>query len=409
MTFHTPTLSPTTYARTVVFVTPWYGVDIPGGMEAETRRTAEHLAQAGLTVEVWTTCIRDFYADWGKNYHRPGVESLHGVTIRRFKVGRRDKAAFDAVNGQLMQGRRITPAEEAIYLSQMFTCPDLYAAITAAAPDRLFIFIPYMFATTVYGAAVAPQRSLIIPCLHDESYVYLDIYQKPLRAARGLILHSQAEKALADRVFGVTDGQLRLVLGEGVDTQARGDAARFRAQYAPPQHLVLYVGRKEPGKNTPLLLHYWRRYVEERGEDTAELWLLGPGQAGELPPCTRDLGFVSAQTKYDALAAADILIMPSLHESFSLALMEGWLMGAPALVHGACAVTREHCQLSHGGLYFENEAEFAATLDFLWRERAVAQRMGEQGRRYVLANFSWERIIARYIHALGQVAVMIDA
>lgn len=409
MTFHAQAISPTTYANRVTFVTPWYGSDIPGGMEAETRRTAEHLAHAGLAVEVMTTCIRDFYADWGRNYHRPGVERVAGVTVRRFKVGRRDKAAFDAVNWQLMQGRRVSAADEAIYLGQMFTCPDLYTAIAAAGPDVLFIFIPYMFATTVYGAAIAPQRSLIIPCLHDESYAHLKIYRGPLRAARGLIFHSEAEKALAEAVFGPVEGQLRLVLGEGVDTQVQGDAARFRAQFAPPQRLALYVGRKEPGKNTPLLLEYWRRYVEAAGGDSAELWLIGPGQAGALPPRTRDLGFIPAQTKYDALAAADVLIMPSLHESFSLALMEGWLMGTPALVHGGCAVTREHCRLSHGGLYFENEVEFAATLDFLWRERAVARQMGAQGQRYVLANFSWERIIARYIHALGQVAAMIDS
>lgn len=50
----------------LTFVTPWFGPDIPGGMEAETRRTIAHLQAAGFTVDVLTTCIRDFHADWGK-------------------------------------------------------------------------------------------------------------------------------------------------------------------------------------------------------------------------------------------------------------------------------------------------------------------------------------------------------
>ena len=54
------------------FVIPWYGVNIPGGAEAEARRTAEHLHRAGVPVEVLTTCVRDFRADWSVNHHRPG-------------------------------------------------------------------------------------------------------------------------------------------------------------------------------------------------------------------------------------------------------------------------------------------------------------------------------------------------
>lgn len=391
----------------ITFVAPWYGVDIPGGMEAETRRTAERLVQAGCRVEVLTTCIRDFYADWGENYHKPGAETIGSVVVRRFKVGRRDKAAFDAVNWQLMQGRRVSVADEQVYLRQMFDCPDLYAAIRRQAAGSLFLFIPYMFATTVWGVPLAPRRSLIIPCLHEESYAYLSIYQSVLKSARALILHTQAERALADKLFGAPDDQLRPVLGEGVETEIQGDAARFRARYGPPEQFAVYVGRKEPGKNVPLLLDYWRRYAQA-GEDSAELWLIGPGQAGPLPPRVRDLGFIPTQDKYDALAAADLLIMPSVHESFSLVLMESWLMGTPVLVHGGCAVTREHCRRSQGGLYFENAAEFAATLDYLLRERAVARQLGAQGRDYVLANFGWDRMIAHYLQLLGQVAEMLD-
>jgi len=109
----------------LTFVTPWFGPDIPGGMEAETRRTIAHLQAAGFTVDVLTTCIRDFHADWGKNYHKPGVDVVDGVTVRRFPVLPRDKAAFDAVNWRLMQGLPITPEAEQVYINEVVRCPDL--------------------------------------------------------------------------------------------------------------------------------------------------------------------------------------------------------------------------------------------------------------------------------------------
>lgn len=387
----------------VAFVTPWYGPDIPGGMEAETRRTAEQLAAAGLRVEVLTTCIRDFYADWGHNAHRPGVTTLNGVTVRRFRVRRRNRAAFDAVNAQLMAGRAVTSAEEQTYIATMFDCPDLYAYLHARADDTLFIFIPYMFATTVRGVPIWPQRALVIPCLHDEAYARMGIYRAVLPQARALLLHTYAERALATQLLGPSGAQLRPVIGEGVDDGWTADGARLRAQTGLDVPLVLYVGRREPGKNTPLLLRHWARYVAERQTD-ATLLLVGPGDAGALPPQTRDLGFVPRQTKYDALAAADCFVMPSVNESFSIVTMESWLAGTPVLVNGACAVTKEHVLRSNGGLYFDNYDEFAGALDRLLGDRPLARQLGAQGRRYVQANYRWETIVARYRALLAQVA-----
>jgi hypothetical protein len=166
----------------IAFVAPWYGPDIPGGSEAEARRTAQHLHEAGFEVEVLTTCIKDFYGDWGKNYHRPGVEQVNGLPVRRFPVLPRDKAAFDQVNWRLMNGLPITAEQEQTFINEMIRVPALYDFMRQNAASYLFIFIPYMFATTYWGAQVCPQRSLVIPCLHDESYAhYSSTTSVPLR------------------------------------------------------------------------------------------------------------------------------------------------------------------------------------------------------------------------------------
>src|SRR5215470_1645337 len=60
-----------------------YGLQINGGAELHARYIAEHLAKHA-DVEVLTTCATD-YVTW-RNELPPGVESVNGVTVRRFKV-----------------------------------------------------------------------------------------------------------------------------------------------------------------------------------------------------------------------------------------------------------------------------------------------------------------------------------
>ena len=57
-------------------------------------------------------------------------------------------------------------------------------------------------------------------------------------------------------------------------------------------------------------------------------------------PRIRHLGFLSDEDKFDALAAADVLIMPSRFESLSMVALEAWALGKPVLANGHCDVLR---------------------------------------------------------------------
>lgn len=379
------------------FVIPWYGVDIPGGAEAEARRTAEHLQRAGVPVEVLTTCVRDFRADWSVNYHRPGTYEENGVVVRRFPVRQRDRAAFDAVNAKLMAGQRITPGEERVYVEEMVRSLALEDYITAQQGQYIFIFIPYMFGTTYWGIQACGGNALLMPCLHDEAYAKMDVIREMFGHVRRALFLSPAEMTLAQSLYALPDRVCRLV-GGGVDTDWTGDAAAFRREYHVDKPFVLYAGRKDQGKNVDLLIRYFRRFRREVRADV-DLVLIG---GGALPveladdEGIYDLGFVPVQAKYDAFAAAAVLCQPSVHESFSIVLMEGWVAGKPALVHADCAVTKEHCIRSNGGLYFTNYREFAACVDVLTSRPVLGETLGLNGRRYVLQNYHWDTIVARY-------------
>lgn len=389
----------------LAFVVPWFGEDLPGGAEAVVRELVFRLSRRGPLVEVLATCIRDFHADWSENFWPPGVSEVRGVPVRRFPVQPRRRRAFDRVNRRLMFGglpadgrSPLPPRLERTYIGQQFRCPALvdYLTIARDAYD-LFVFMPYMFASTYYGILAVGRKAVLIPALHDEAYAYLDLYKPMFEAAGAVVTQTPAEHALVRRLFGGSVAARTHLLGMGVETNTEGNAERFRRRYALPGRLLLYVGRRDVTKGVYRLIDCFLDYLEQGGE--GELALIGPGELPEpvgRHPRIHDLGFVDRQTKYDAHRAADVFVLPSEHEAFSIVLLESWLAGVPALVEARGEAPREHCLHSGGGLYYHDAATFAAALRWFQRHPREAELMGRAGRDYVLANYSWPVVLARF-------------
>lgn len=386
------------------FVIPWYGTDIPGGAEAECRRTAEELAKRGAEVEVLTTCLHSLGHDWSQNFHPPGREKINGVEVIRFPVAGRDEALFDRVNVRVSQGLSVPLGLERVLLDQMVNSPELEAHI-AQATGRLFLPIPYLFSTTVRTAGLRPEVCVPIACLHDEPYAFLAPIQQALLGCRGVIFHTRAEADLAARIMDFPADRA-LLYGEGVETDISGEGDRFRRKFGLNAPFLLYAGRRDASKNTPLLLDYFARYKRSR-DSNLKLALMG-NQDFDRPPGLEneviDLGFLSRADKADAYAAADVLCQPSVNESFSLVIMEAWLCGTPVMVHARCAATREHVERNGGGLIFDDYDEFSAGLDRLTADPELRATMADQGREYVLANFHWDPVCRRYLGLLEDAA-----
>jgi hypothetical protein len=105
---------------------------------------------------------------------------------------------------------------------------------------------------------------VLIPCLRDEGYARMKGVRRAFESARAVAFHVAAERDLATSLYDFSRAD-PLVLGKGVDTGWSADAGRFRRTYGLEGPLLLYAGRREAGKNTPLLLQYFLRYLAERG------------------------------------------------------------------------------------------------------------------------------------------------
>jgi glycosyltransferase involved in cell wall biosynthesis len=386
----------------LAFVIPWFGGSIPGGAESVCRSTVHRLKDAGVPVEVLTTCIKQIRSDWNNNFHSPGTETTDGITVRRFRVERRATEEFLRINDRVIKRQPVTPIEQATFVREMIRCDDLTSFIECNRGQYVYLFIPYLFSTTYWGALACPESSVIIPCLHDEGYAYLDLYKSVFEKARGLLFHSRAEMNLANRLYQLRQDS-QAVVGAGVATSSSGDGERFREKY-DLDRFVLYIGRKDSGKNVPLLVNYFARHKDYYPDDL-KLVLVGDGTV-EIPEEHQhdviDLGVLPSRDVMHACAASEVLCQPSVNESFSLVTMEAWINETPVLVHEECAATREHCLASNGGLYFSSFEDFSGALTYLAKNRRISRRMARAGKRYVMANYSWDRVVQGYMTALGR-------
>jgi len=383
----------------VAFVTPRYGEDVVGGAEDLARRTAEELASRGIEVTALSTCAVDHHT-W-KDHYPPGVTMLNGVEVVRFPAETRlgEPKVRKAVQ-VVASGEPAKKKEQELWLSGVVTSPKLFEHLRLDSTYTHVIFLPYLFGTTYYGSRINPERSYIIPCLHDEPYAHQPLILEMLRSVKGLMFNSAGERRLAARLLD--EKNPGPVVGMGF-VQHGFDAAAFRDRFPVRGDFLLYAGRREEGKNTPLLVDYFRRF-SARKPGQLSLVLLGAGDVEVPCDCNSiifDLGRVDEQVKWDAYGAAYAFCQPSYNESLSIVLLESWLAGRPALVNSGCDVTRKHAELSGGGLCFSDYESFEAMLVMLLDDRDRADRIGLAGREYVLSEYNWDSVVARLLEALG--------
>jgi len=386
----------------IAMTAPRYGTHILGGAETQCRQYAERLLARGHRVQVLTTCASD-HRTWANDLPA-GATTVNGVPVRRFPVtGLPEPAVMGRLEDRLRGIGELSEEEQREWLGHVGHSQPLLRAIEEVAPEvDVLFFIPYLFPSTVYGARVCPGKSVINACLHDESYARFAPIQDALRGAAGLIFNAEAERRLATRLLG--EERPGRVVGLGFDAPAAVDGSRFRARHHLSADSIIYAGRREGGKNWPLLVEWTTLYnhvLSARGP--VRLATMGSGREA-LPSrgeaVIDDLGLVPEAEKLDAMAASLALVQLSVNESFSFVIMEAWLAGVPVIVHADSAVTREHCERSGGGLWVRSAEEFAEALDRLRADPDLRARMAAAGREYVLANYSWAQVLDRLESAL---------
>lgn len=375
---------------------------VVGGAETLLRRLADHCAEAGHTVEFFATCARDHHT-W-KNEIPPGEQRVGGLRVRFFPVDEtRDVPLFLRLQSDVSRGQPVAPVDQLRWMQNSVNSPALIQALRAeAASFDAILTGPYLFGLTWAVSQVAPERTWLVPCLHDEGFAYQDIIAEMFTRVRGLLFNSEPERLLARRLYR-REFPNSEVVGMGLDAFPSDPTAFARARGLTAPYL-LYSGRREPLKGTPLLVEYTHVFRQRTGRDV-KLVLTGSGSVDVpdgLRPHLLDCGFVSEEEKHQAMAGALAFAHPSTLESFGIVLMEAWLAGTPALVHAAGEVLRHQCATSGGGLWFRHYPDFEVLLLRLLDDPALRARLAENGRQFVLREYSWEAVGKRLFDCLEE-------
>lgn len=386
--------------RRYAFVVPRYFKGIAGGAETLAAALAHKLAARGDLVEILTSCAKD-NRSW-ENHFPAGISQEGDLVVRRFPANSRNLDSWIPLQIKISQGFSLTFDDQIEWLEQGVNSDQLYLFLKEnSARFDLIFFGPYLFSTTFWGSLIAPEKSVLIPCLHDEAYAYLPVIGSMFRQLRGALFNCAAEQALAHRLFGAIDGG---EVGTGFESYPKNEIAHLSPFFEGDFPYLVYLGRKETGKNVQLLLDYFVA-AKDQGLLPAELRLViaGGGDFADLErpqlvdrPDLIDLTDISEFDKKRLLKFAVALCQPSLNESFSIVIMESWLLGVPVLVHASCAVTREHVIESGGGLYFADQVDFVAMVQELLGNKDLADRLGQSGQRYVEKRYCWEAVLDRF-------------
>lgn len=205
-------------------------------------------------------------------------------------------------------------------------------------------------------------------------------------------------------------------LPNGVDPNrfAHGDGVGFRQRYRIPlsAQVVLTVGRIDPQKNQLLAVRLLPELLKEAPE--VHLLLIGPvtndAYYEQLCRAVRERGLTgyvtiipgldaASQELVDAYHAADVFLLPSIHEPFGIVILEAWAAGLPVLASRVGGVP-SFVTDGQDGLLVEPGDEQALLQAFraLVKNDQHRHALAMAGQVKAREHYSWDKITERLVH-----------
>jgi glycosyltransferase involved in cell wall biosynthesis len=185
---------------------------------------------------------------------------------------------------------------------------------------------------------------------------------------------------------------------------------RQRYPHLQGKKVILFLGRISSGKGLDILVQAFARVARER-KDVC-LLLVGPDQWGYQSAIEKILiredmvdkviftGMLTGKEKQAVLDSADIFVLPSLSEGFSMALLEAMLSGLPVVISPQCNFAEVETA-GAGKIVAVDVDSLAKTLTELLKDRRACHEMGKRGAKLVREKYTWD-IVADRMLALYQ-------
>lgn len=377
----------------ICFVVQRYGLEVNGGAELHCRQLAEQLCPF-YDVTVLTTRAVD-YITWADEYSE-SEEEICGVHVKRFGVEHpRDIVVFNEVNTRFANGELKSRKDEMEWLEKQGPLvPELLRYIEDnKTAYKVFLFFTYLYYPTVMGLPLVNEKAILIPTAHKEPCLEMGIYKDIFHLPKAIFYNTREERFLSEFVFE-NEGIINDIGGVGIELPEIIKPENFKQKYGLKKYLV-YTGRIDTKKGCERLFIFFKQYKRNYPGDL-KLVLIGkavidvPEHEDIIP-----LGFVSEEDKFNGMAGAEALVLPSTFESLSIVVLESLGLGRPVVVNGECDVLVGHCLRSNAGFYYTSYDEFEGILNYILSNKKVIRKMGVCGKRYINENYRWDIIVRR--------------
>ena len=360
----------------VLHVTPCFAPAwVYGGLPESAYQFARHLARAGATVRVLTTDANG----WGTRLDAAAMRSYahrDGIQVRYCARVARQSISLELL-GALAESMRWA---DVVHLHAAYSFPTIPTLLAARLLKRPVIWTPHGAFQRWSGS-----RRVGLKTLWEKVCIAL--------ASRELVLHLTSEDELAETRSRFPHATIELIPnGVEIPPTLNREPRSTRLRLG-------FVGRLDPKKGIENLLAACHILKERNGPDLS-LAIAGAGSKEYEAQLRREidrlelsnevtmLGDIRGEEKQRMFEQTDVVVVPSFTENFAIVVAE-------ALAHGVAVIAStgtpwKEVERVGCGLWVDNDPARIADAISRIDSMPVAE-MGERGRRWMAADFSWEK------------------
>jgi len=319
------------------------GIGDAGGMNVYVVETAKKMAQAGVSVDIFT---RANHPDLPES-----VEIAEGVTVKHLVAGPFDGLSKEELPSQLgaltsafMNYQKQLPSD---YYSLLHSHYWISGQLGWMVSERTGIPLIHTMHTTAkvknLNLAIDEKPEPQTRAIGEEQVV---------KASTGLIANTDAEAASLVSLYDACPDNV-FVVAPGVDLQTFSPgigkaSARVKLNIAPDAIMLTFVGRIQPHKGPDVLLRAAAEMVSHSPHLRAKLAVVIMGGASgsgldeleklkvlakflKIEDVTHFVDPVSRENLPDWYRASDLVCVPSYSESFGLVALEAQACGTPVV------------------------------------------------------------------------------
>lgn len=401
----------------ICFVVCQYGEEVNGGAEIHCKMLAERLSPY-YKIDILTSKIINY--NTFDEYYTSSKEVLNNIQILRFKCKEYNPASYTYWRKKTKWPRKIRrflfrinilpfianlipiwnygiKKEKELLENHGFYSPELINFLKDHKSDyQKIIFMSYPYPSTVFGIPIAPEKSILIPTVHNEGDVFRSIQTHVFTQVKHIAFNTEEEKNLTQKIFGKKMATNSIV-AVGVDTDLKEsiDDTGVLKKFNIADPYIHYFGRICNSKMGNLI--EW--FTDYKQKHPSELKLVLTGRLFQEKVQHADIiytGFVSESEKIILIKNSNLVVNPSKNESLSLLLLETMKLGKMALVNGKSDVMKGHCIKSDFAVdYYLNKSDFQQKLHRFAFDEDQLNKNSKKSIEYVDKYYNWDVIIGK--------------